>query len=201
MHAISLLSLLSLNSLAASHPGVSNDFRRAVPENVMGGYPVVSPSPSLSPMPSSSVMMTPSPMPSQLNSPMRLGRATVINRCSMPLYLWSVGSTVQPEVLVRPYGRYYETFHKDTNTGGIAIKISNQENGLYVNAPMTVFAYTLSNNTLWYDLSDVFGHPFSGYPVHLQPATPEIYWVDGIPPAGSEVRKGSASMDLVLTLC
>lgn len=66
---------------------------------------------------------------------------------------------------------------------------------------MTIFAYNIANGTVWYDLSDVFGDPFSGHPVVLRPAEPEIFWKDGIPPRGSVVRMQEASVDLIMTVC
>lgn len=200
MHLLSLLSLLSITSLAASHPGVPSNFRR-VPVNIpVEAFPFVSPSPSLSP--SSSASVAPSPTPSTSNDLLRRGSAMVVNYCNWPVYIWSVGSTVRPEVTLHPHERYSETFRMNHSTGGIAIKISTVRDGLYVSAPMTVFAYNLSNNTtVWYDLSDVFGDPFKGYPVRLHPAAPPLYWRDGIPPPESQVRKGNPATDLILTLC
>lgn len=131
----------------------------------------------------------------------RLGRAVIVNHCQTPIYIWSVGSTVRPQTTILPYGRYFETFRRDVGTGGIAIKISTVQDGLYTSAPQTVFAYNLSRNKVWYDLSDVFGDPFKGHPVVLQPAEPQLYWQDGVPPAGSQVRVRDSSVDLVLTLC
>lgn len=141
---------------------------------------------------------TPRPIPT---STTRLGRAVIANHCKNTIYIWSVGSTVRPEVTVLPYERYTETFRKDTAAGGIAIKISTERNGLYISAPQTVFAYSISNGSVWYDLSDVFGDPFKGHSVVLEPAEPRIFWRDGVPPAGSQVRVHAASSDLVLTLC
>jgi hypothetical protein len=86
-------------------------------------------------------------------------------------------------------------------TGGIALKVSTVHDGLYNSSPMTVFAYNLANGKVWYDLSDVFGDPFAGHPVALQPSEPQISWQNGIPPSGSMVRVQDASVDLVLTVC
>lgn len=100
-----------------------------------------------------------------------------------------------------PYERYFETFREDRGGSGIAIKISTVHDGLYTNAPQTVFAYNLSGEQVWYDLSDVFGDPFQGHPVALRPAEPAIYWQNGVPPENSQVRVRNDSGDLVLTLC
>lgn len=131
-----------------------------------------------------------------------LGAAIIQNHCKTPIFIWSVGSTVRSPKIILPYARYYEAFRKDLQTGGIALKISTESDGLYKSAPQTIFAYNLASpEQVWYDLSDVFGDPFRGHPVSLQPSEPRIYWADGVPPAGSQTRVHDASMDLVLTLC
>jgi hypothetical protein len=186
MHFLNLLPLLSLASLGTSLP---SDNQQSEPESITP----YTPSPSIS--------VYPTPTPSGKPASTRLGRAVVLNHCRNPVYIWSVGSSVRPEVTLLPYTQYAETFREDPVAGGIAIKISTQEDGLYVSAPTTVFAYNLSDKQVWYDLSDVFGDPFAGYSVRLHPAEPEIYWQQGIPPAGSQVRVMDASADLVLTLC
>jgi hypothetical protein len=112
-----------------------------------------------------------------------------------------VGSNVRPQATILPLGRYSETYRHDKESGGVALKISAVHDGLYSSSPMTVFAYNLASGRVWYDLSDLFGDPFSGYPVVLQPSEPEIFWQDGIPPSGSMVRVQNASVDLILTVC
>ncbi|KAJ6135209.1 hypothetical protein N7512_000369 [Penicillium capsulatum] len=140
--------------------------------------------------------------PATPSSPARLGGAVIQNHCKTPIYIWSVGSTVRPQKTILPYARYYETFRKDVHTGGIALKISTERDGLYTSAPQTIFAYNLvSPDRVWYDLSDVFGDAFRGHPVSLQPSEPRIYWADGVPPAGSQTRVHDPAVDLVLTLC
>ncbi|KAJ5646627.1 hypothetical protein N7490_002999 [Penicillium lividum] len=131
-----------------------------------------------------------------------VGRAIVNNHCHFPIYLWSVGSTIGPAVTTAPNGRYIETFHHDPKSGGIAIKITTVRDGLLRNAPLTIFAYNLSGDgKVWYDLSDLFGDPFKGYRVSLQPSEPLISWNNGQPPPGSGVRVHRAANDLILTLC
>ncbi|KAJ5168837.1 Antigenic thaumatin-like protein [Penicillium canariense] len=130
-----------------------------------------------------------------------LGRAVVVNHCQTPVYIWSVGSTVRSPATVRPGNRHSETFRHDAATGGIALKISTVSDGLYTSAPLTIFAYNLNGQQVWYDLSDVFGDPFKGHSVVVSPAEPELSWANGVPPSGSHVRVSDASTDLVLTLC
>lgn len=141
--------------------------------------------------------------------PRKLGHAIVKNNCQFPVYLWSVGTNVQPVQTLEPNTSYRELFREDSNTGGIALKISTEIDGLYTSAPQMVFAYNLSyfrrrgdnGEKVWYDLSDVFGDPFEGFPVSLTPAEPAIHWAEGVPPGGSQVRVVSSRMDLILSLC
>ena len=64
-------------------------------------------------------------------------------------------------------GLYMEPLHRDEKTGGIAIKITKTEDGLYNGAPQQVFAYTLDGAQVWYDLSAIFGEPFHGQRVEV----------------------------------
>jgi hypothetical protein len=136
------------------------------------------------------------------NEAIPLGRAVVNNNCPMPIYLWSVGQEISSEIILYPGMEYYEVFRSDPRTGGIAIKITTVPDGLYTSAPQTVFAYNLVNDTVWYDLSDVFGDPFEGDSVSLIPSEPAIHWDEGIPPSGSQVRMlNDATADLMLVVC
>lgn len=136
------------------------------------------------------------------NETIQLGRAVVDNHCPMSIYLWSVGQNISSETVLHPGMEYYEVFRRDPKTGGIAIKITTVPDGLYTSAPQTIFAYNLVNDTVWYDLSDVFGDPFEGDSVSLIPSEPVIHWDEGIPPSGSQVRMlNDATTDLVLILC
>ncbi|KAJ5669527.1 Antigenic thaumatin-like protein [Penicillium macrosclerotiorum] len=182
-----ILSIFTLASLALSSPTVEKG-SDVIPS---GAFP-----PSSSSV--SSSLKTPTPV-SSVNS--RLGRAIIVNHCRTPIFVWSVGSLVRPVELVWPGGRFYEKFRHDTITGGIALKISTSRDGLYKSAPQTIFAYNLNEQEVWYDLSDVFGDPFTGHPVVLSPSEPQIAWASGVPPSGSQVRVQAASTDLVLTLC
>ncbi|KAI9926803.1 hypothetical protein AWENTII_011434 [Aspergillus wentii] len=129
------------------------------------------------------------------------GNSIISNNCETPIYLWSVGSTVGPQIAIKPGHNYSEPFHHDQKSGGVALKVTTVMDGLYTSAPQTVFAYNLVEKSVWYDLSDVFGDPFEGEMVSLMPSMPEIVWKEGIPPSGSEVRTQSSKEDLVLSLC
>ncbi|CRL24281.1 unnamed protein product [Penicillium camemberti] len=195
MYLSTILPLLSVTTIALSTPTIHNNHQG--PRDISYS---VSPSSSSGPF---RPMSTPPPTHRDL------GHAIVRNNCKFPVYLWSVASTVLPEKTLLPNDEYSEVFRENTDTGGIAIKISTDRDGLYTSAPQMIFAYNLSStkerglrqDKLWYDLSDVFGDPFEGYPVNLTPSEPLISWKDGVPPSGSQVRTVDASTDLVLSLC
>lgn len=133
-----------------------------------------------------------------------VGNATVVNECSFPVYVWIVGSTIS-QVNTLDYGQDISgPFYVDPKSGGIAIKITTDPNGLFDGAAQTIFAYTLDGSNVWYDASDVFGDAFSGHPVSLIPSDtscPSLIWPNGVPPAGSEVKVCESNTNLVFTLC
>jgi hypothetical protein len=141
------------------------------------------------------------------SSTLAAGSARVVNSCTFPITLWSVGSSISdPSTLAPSSGLYSEPFTHDPTTGGKAIKVTLAPDGLYTGAPQTIFAYTFDENAnqIWYDLSDIFGDAFSGQKVTLSSANtecPSIVWDDGVPPAGSQVKVCEAGSDIILTLC
>ena len=133
-----------------------------------------------------------------------VGRATVENHCDNNAYLWSVGSSMSDQNVITPGNVYSEQYRHDPKSGGIALKITRVENGIFDGSPQTIFAYTLSGNRVFYDLSDVFGDAFKDNVVVLTPSDPNcpvIRWDHGVPPSGTSTRDCSANADLTLTLC
>lgn len=133
-----------------------------------------------------------------------VGNAKVVNRCDAPVYLWSVGGSIGPRQTIQPGAVYSEPIHYDPASGGIALKITTTKNGLYDASPQTNFAYTLDGNTVWYDLSDVYGDAFAGDILKVRPSLttcPKLCWPSGIPPSGSQVSDCQATSDITLTLC
>jgi hypothetical protein len=196
---ISSILAISFATLALAHPSIHPHSLKP-----RGGIPYAYGSFQV---PSSATPAIPSRTP--LPPVRQLGNAIVHNYCNFTVYLWSVGTDVQPVQTLPPNDLYIEQFHEDPKTGGIAIKLTTDPDGLYTSAPQMVFAYNLSyfkgrgdnGEQVWYDLSDVFGDPFQGYPVTLRPSEPSIEWANGVPPAGSQVRVISSSTDLLLSLC
>lgn len=134
-----------------------------------------------------------------------VGKARVVNQCDFEATLWSVDSQIHgPHTLGAKGGSYAETFHRDAVTGGIAIKITQDPNGLYTGAPQLNFAYSLDGAKVFYDLSSVFGDAFAGHALVEKSADktcPVIEWPQGTPPAGSQVKDCTAEKDVTLTLC
>lgn len=133
-----------------------------------------------------------------------VGSATVENHCDNNAYLWSVGSSVSEQHTITPGNVYSEEYRHDPKSGGIALKITRVEGGLFDGSPQTIFAYTLSGDRVFYDLSDVFGDAFKDNVVVLSssnPDCPEIRWDHGVPPSGTATRDCSSNEDLTLTLC
>jgi hypothetical protein len=134
-----------------------------------------------------------------------VGRAIVTNYCDSTVYLWSVGGSIGPQVAIPKDASYSETFRRDPQSGGIALKITPVENGLFQpNVSQTIFSYNLDGSTIWYDMSDVFGDGFYGRSMTIQPTDTtcqSIVWPFGKPPAGSQVKNCQAGTDLELTFC
>jgi hypothetical protein len=134
-----------------------------------------------------------------------VGSAKVVNKCNFAVSLWSVGTDIDgPHRLSANGGSYGETFVRDPNTGGKALKVTVPDDGLWTGAPQINFAYNLDGAQVWYDLSDVFGDPFAGHKVTVssdEPTCPSIVWDNGTPPAGSQVKVCTSAKSVTLTLC
>jgi hypothetical protein len=133
------------------------------------------------------------------------GRAIVTNQCPEPIYLWSVGGSISNQHIINPDTSYSEPFVRDPRSGGIALKITAVEGGIFKpNVSQTIFAYNLDGNRIWYDMSDIFGDGFAGRTLTLKPTDPtcqSIVWGTGKPPAGSQVKNCGANTNLELTFC
>ncbi|OQE23883.1 hypothetical protein PENSTE_c008G02565 [Penicillium steckii] len=136
-----------------------------------------------------------------------LGSAIVHNKCDFPAYLWSVGSSASDaHLLVANDGGYSELYRTDDTSGGIALKITLEEDGLTTGKPQTVFSYALGNEgKIFYDLSDVFGDPFSGHALSVVPedeSCKSINWGGGISTSYvSNTESCSQDASVTLTLC
>ena len=134
-----------------------------------------------------------------------VGNARVLNRCTEPVTLWSVGQFISgPFTIAANGGTYSEPFVRDPATGGKALKITKAPDGLYTGAPQLNFAYSLDGDKIWYDLSTIFGDVFPGKKLvefSAEPSCPAIVWPNGTPPPGSQVKVCTSSKDVTLVLC
>ncbi|KAJ5182426.1 hypothetical protein N7492_000042 [Penicillium capsulatum] len=132
------------------------------------------------------------------------GHAIIKNNCDHTVYAWSVGSSVGPAQTIESGKSYTEQLRHDPVSGGISLKITKEADGLYTGKPQTNFAYTLDSERVWYDLSDVFGDPFSGKSLLVKPSVvscPNICWAEGVSPGGSQTKDCESSADITLNLC
>ncbi|KAF1941124.1 hypothetical protein EJ02DRAFT_423345 [Clathrospora elynae] len=130
-----------------------------------------------------------------------IGNTLVFNNSTSPIYVWSVSSTVGPQQTVVSGGLYMEPLHRDENSGGIAIKITKKAGGLYSGDPQQIFAYSIDNAQVWYDLSTVFGEPFAGQRVEVTSDTGgSIIWPKGSNPGGSQVKVASSDENVWFTV-
>jgi hypothetical protein len=141
-----------------------------------------------------------------ITTPPAVGRAIVTNQCDGPLYLWSVGGSIGAQQTIEKDSSYSETLRRDPVSGGIALKLSNTEGGIFKpNVSQTIFAYNLDDfNQVWYDMSDLFGDGFAGRTMTVKPSNPNcesINWYAGKPGPGSQVKTCQATTDLELTFC
>ncbi|KAG5920413.1 hypothetical protein E4U42_006204 [Claviceps africana] len=133
-----------------------------------------------------------------------VGNAVVLNNCTFPVTVWSVGSGVSPGATLQHGASYGEKFAQDPKTGGRALKVTRGANGLFSGEPQTVFAYTLKDAAVWYDLSDVFGDAFANFTLVVasaDTACPAIVWPKGTPLAGSQVKNCGPEANVTLALC
>lgn len=138
------------------------------------------------------------------------GQTIVQNNCADPIYLWSIGHDPAPQTTIAPGKAFSQAYWRDPVTGGVAIKMTSVQNGLYNRSPQLVLAYTLNKDEklVYYDLSTVFGSPFEGKQVRLSAGQGDktnkvVEWKNGVPTSGN----GSPTMvvvekeDLMLTIC
>jgi hypothetical protein len=113
-----------------------------------------------------------------------VGESKVTNNCDSSVYLWVVGSQQEGPFEIKPGKQWKEEYWRDDISGGIALKITKEDDGVPSGDAQIIFSYTLDPDRIWYDLSNTFGAPFEGEQVYLrgQGACPDIDWPEGVPP-------------------
>ncbi|OCL06178.1 hypothetical protein AOQ84DRAFT_297480 [Glonium stellatum] len=82
-------------------------------------------------------------------------QARVFNKCSFPVYLWSVSADSSSEMItLESHNGTYEEAYQTPNVGGVSIKLSKVET-VANPTPITQFEYTLAGGSIWYDISNV----------------------------------------------
>jgi len=134
-----------------------------------------------------------------------VGRAIVTNQCDDTVYLWSVGSSIGAQNTIPKDTSYSEAFYHDPKSGGVALKITNTEGGLFKpNVSQVILAYNLDADQVWYDMSNIFGNEFAGRTLTVTPtdsSCERIPWYSGLSPVGSHIKACQAETDIELTLC
>ncbi|KAF2685897.1 hypothetical protein K458DRAFT_417086 [Lentithecium fluviatile CBS 122367] len=131
-----------------------------------------------------------------------VGNAIIKNNCPQTIYAWSVGGDIGPKQTIGTGKQYSEQLHRDPKSGGIALKMTKVNDGLWTGAPEQIFSYSLDGALVWYDLSTVFGEPFSGQHIKVtSEGGPTIDWPKGTNPGGSQVKVGNSEKNVVFTAC
>lgn len=115
-----------------------------------------------------------------------VGRSKVTNNCDSSVYIWTVGSEMTGPDEIESGDTWAKDYWRDDVTGGIALKIAKEDDGVPAGDAHTIFSYTLDPDRIWYDLSNVFGDPFEGEEVVLkgEGECPDIEWPEGVPTGG-----------------
>ena len=139
------------------------------------------------------------------------GNAIVHNKCTKPMYLWSVGDSSSSQVALPDHTvAYHESYRSRKAGGGISIKVCNTPE---LTDNQTQFEYTLDTTKIWYDLSNINGNALNGVDYELKASDPDcpvvhcpatdakckaVYnvWNDD-----ASTHACSADSDLIFTLC
>ncbi|KAF9886460.1 hypothetical protein FE257_011365 [Aspergillus nanangensis] len=134
-----------------------------------------------------------------------VGKAIITNRCDFDVYVTDVGSTAGNAQKIAAGKSFSEPFRRDPKTGGIALKLTRDQDGLYTGDPQLNFAYALNGGgRLFYDLSAVFGDPFPGEIIKVQSSDgncPKICWPNGEYPGGNQTHDCDDDANETLVLC
>lgn len=86
------------------------------------------------------------------------GTANVVNQCESDVYLWSVANSadVTMQTLASGNSSYTEEYRINPDGGGISIKLAKLDNQDHISQ----FEYTVSGETIFYDMSNINGYPF-----------------------------------------
>ena len=129
------------------------------------------------------------------------GQASVLNSCDSDIHIWTVGSDGPTE---RGPFKQGKSWTEDYGSGTREIKASTDEDALANGSTQTSLVYVLNsdNETVSYDLYNVFGSPFDSVVVKTDDEEcDDIEWEDGNMVDGSQYRSCSADASVQLVLC
>lgn len=137
------------------------------------------------------------------------GCATVQNNCEVDIFVWSIANSadVTMETLSAGNSSYSENYRINPDGGGISIKVAKQAS----QSEITQFEYTLSGDTIFYDMSNINGYPFKSEGLSLVPSMgkcPTVTCDAGQDcteaynlPDDVDTKGCSSETDLVLIIC
>jgi hypothetical protein len=86
-----------------------------------------------------------------LPSVLALGHAAIENKCSYPVYAWSVvPHSSSDRITINPGQTYKEGLKVPCRGCGVSLKISKEANS---QAAITQFEYSITDGQIWYDIS------------------------------------------------
>lgn len=85
------------------------------------------------------------------------GQATINNKCSYDVYLWTAEGFSTSDMTTIPAGQSYSTDY--LTSGGVSMKLSKGTD-IWSGESIAQLEYTADADALWYDLSLINGDPF-----------------------------------------
>lgn len=93
------------------------------------------------------------------------GKLTIHNQCNMTVFIESVADSTGPRYTRRPGSTYRERYRLNPRGGGISLKLSTDPSF----TDISQIEYTLTDQDIYYDLSNIDGYPFLAGGVEVRP--------------------------------
>lgn len=129
------------------------------------------------------------------------GQAAVLNSCNFDVHIWTIGADGATE---RGAFKQGKSWTEDYGSGTRELKVSTDEDALSNGSTQTSLVYVVdgNNETVSYDLYNVFGSPFDSLLVKTNDEEcDDIQWEDGETIEGSQYRSCGADASVALVLC
>ena len=98
-------------------------------------------------------------------SALAVGSASVTNNCGYPIYYASISGEAEPMQALYPGGSYSEAYTLPDTGVSIKLAMNNSESG-----PLSQFEFTWATGSVFYDLSNINGYPFSSGGMTVTPS-------------------------------